>query len=55
MKTTWYAIYFNDDTENEYFNGEEWQAVAALKDKNVLEVWECNNDETLSPKRQITA
>ena len=48
----WYVIYFSDETENEYFQGNEQEAKNAYAD-NILEIWECNNDETLSPKRLV--
>ena len=50
----WFVLFFSDDTENEYFKGTEQEAKNAFADKKVIEIWECNNDETLSLKRRVT-
>ena len=49
----WFVLFFSDDTENEYFKGTEQEAKNAFADKKVIEIWECNNDETLSLKRRV--
>ena len=53
VKMKWFVLFFSDDTENEYFKGTEQEAKNAFADKKVIEIWECNNDETLSLKRRV--
>ena len=57
MSCFYVAFYEGADTENEYekFSSDEEAIAGFLADGcgTVLEIYECNDDETLSPKRRV--
>lgn len=60
MKENWYVAFFDGNTENEYdkFSNDE-EAINGFKywaennGDTLLEIYECNDDECLTPRRKV--